>query len=136
MKIPPNMKSILLRGINSNNRPNNRFNSNEYDNPSYKTVKPSSYNEKPFTKANLHKLLKELIVEGHESEDASIVSENAINNNESTLLVNLKIATKLNLRDVRKSLSNPIKSNPHPFPLSGKNISYKTVVNVNGKIYR
>ena len=47
-KISPNMKSIILKGINSNNRPNNRFNSNTHNNPSWKTVKPPSYNAKPF----------------------------------------------------------------------------------------
>ena len=87
-KILPNMKSILLKVKNSNNRPNNGFNSNKSNNPSHKTVKPPSYNEKSFTKPNLHELLNELIVESNESEDASIVAENAIDNNESTLLVN------------------------------------------------
>ena len=43
-KIPPNMKSIILKGRNSNNRPNDRFNNNEYNNPSYITIKPSSCN--------------------------------------------------------------------------------------------
>ena len=41
-KIPPNMKFIMLKDRNSNNRPNNRFNNNESNNPSYKTVKPLS----------------------------------------------------------------------------------------------
>ena len=44
-KIPPNMKSIILKGRNSNNRRNNRFN-NESNNPISKTIKPSSCNEK------------------------------------------------------------------------------------------
>ena len=56
-KIPPNMKSIILKGRNSDSRPSSRFNSNKYNNPSYKTVNPPSYNGKPFTKANLHELL-------------------------------------------------------------------------------
>ena len=82
------MKSIILTGGNSNNRPKSRFNSDECDNPSYKTVKLPSQNEKPFTKANLYELLNKLIVESDESDDASIVAENLIDNNESTFLVN------------------------------------------------
>ena len=39
-KIPSNMKSVILKGKNSNT--------------SYKTVKPTSCNGKTFTKANLH----------------------------------------------------------------------------------
>ena len=40
-KIPPNMKHTMLKGRNSSNRPNNRFNSNKSNDHSYKTVKPS-----------------------------------------------------------------------------------------------
>ena len=55
-KLPLNMKSIILKGRNSNNRPNNRSNSNKSNNLSYKNIKPPSFNAKPFTKANLHEL--------------------------------------------------------------------------------
>ena len=82
------MKYVILKGRNSINRPNNRFNSNKSNNLSHKTVKTTSYNEKSFTKPNLHELLNELIVESNKLEDAFIVAENAIDNNESTLLVN------------------------------------------------
>ena len=82
------MKCIILKSRNSKNRPNNMFNSNESNNPSYKTVKPPSHNEKHFTKSNRHEIFNELIVESNESEDASIVAEIVIDNNDSTLLVN------------------------------------------------
>ena len=72
-KILLNMKSIILKGSDSNSKPNNRFNSNKTNNSSYKTIKPPSYNKKPFTKVNLHELLNELIVKSHESEDSSFV---------------------------------------------------------------
>ena len=62
-KLTPNMKSIILKGRNSNNRPNNRFNSNKHNDSSYENIKPPSYNSKPFTNAKLHELLNELIVE-------------------------------------------------------------------------
>ena len=130
------MKSIILKGRNSKNRPNNRFNRNESNNPSYKTVKHPSYNEKPFTKANLRELLNELIVESHESEDASIVSENAIDDNESTLLVNSTISSKLNPRDIRKLLYTPIKGNMHPSHSSIKQIACEMDTTINGKTCR
>ena len=43
-KIPPNMKSIILKGRIRNNIPNSRFNINKSNNTSYKTVKHPSYN--------------------------------------------------------------------------------------------
>ena len=45
-------------------------------------------------------------------EESSIVAENVIDNNKSTLLVNSKTASKLNPGDIRKLLSTPIKVNP------------------------
>ena len=81
-----------------------------------KPSNPLSCSENPFTKANLYELLNELIVESNESEDASIVAENEIDNNEFALLVNSITASKLNPGDIRKSLSTPIKGNP-PLPL-------------------
>ena len=73
--------------------PNNRFNSNKSNNYSYKTIKPPSNNGKLFNKANLHELLNEL-VESNESEDNTVVAENVIDKNESTLLVNSTTANK------------------------------------------
>ena len=35
-KLMPNMKSVILKGVNSSNRPNDRFNSNESNDSSYK----------------------------------------------------------------------------------------------------
>ena len=89
-----------------------------------KPSNPLSCSENPFTKANLYELLNELIVESNESEDASIVAENEIDNNESTFLVNSRIASKLNPGDMRKLLSTPIKGNP-PSSSSVKNIPGK-----------
>ena len=43
-KITPNMKSIILKGRNINNRTNNRFNSNTFNNPSCKNDKPPFHN--------------------------------------------------------------------------------------------
>ena len=102
------MKSLILKGRNSSNRPNNRFNSNASNDPSYKTVKPPFYSEKPFTKANLHELLNDSIVKSNESKDASIVAENSIDDNESTLLVNSTTSSELNPGDIRKLLCAPI----------------------------
>ena len=90
-----------------------------------KTVKPPSYNEKLYIKANLHELLNKLIVESHELEDASIVAGNAIDENECTLLLNSTTSSKLNPGDIRKLLSTPIKGNPPPSPSSVKNIACK-----------
>ena len=45
-KLSPNMKSAILKDMNSNNRPNKRFNSDKSNNPSHKTIKPPSYNGK------------------------------------------------------------------------------------------
>ena len=42
IKLTPNVKSVTLKGRNSNNRHNNRFNSNKSNNYSYKTIKPPS----------------------------------------------------------------------------------------------
>ena len=55
------MKSTILKGKNSNIKPNNRFNNNKFNNSNCKTTKHPSYNPKPFTTANLHELLHELI---------------------------------------------------------------------------
>ena len=107
-KIPPNMKSIILKGRNSNNRPNNRCNVNKTNNPSYKTIKSPPYYGKPFTKAKLHEILNELIVDINESKDSSFVVENAMDKNESTLLANLTTARKLNPGDIRNMLSTLI----------------------------
>ena len=90
------MKSIILKGINSNNRPNNRFNSNDHNNSSFKTIKLPSYNGKPLTKDNLHELSNELIFESKESEENAVVTEDLIENNDSTVLVNSTIANKIN----------------------------------------
>ena len=54
LKLTPNMKHVMLKGINSN-EPANMFNKNK--NTSYKTPKNSSCNTKPFTKANMHEFL-------------------------------------------------------------------------------
>lgn len=61
------MKSIILKGRSSNNRHNNRLNGNKSNNPNCKTVKPPSYNEKLFTKSNIHEILNDLIAESNES---------------------------------------------------------------------
>jgi hypothetical protein len=56
-KIPPSMKSIILKGRNSGNRPSDKFNSNNSNDHSYKSIKPLPLRGKPFTKANLTELL-------------------------------------------------------------------------------
>ena len=127
------MKSIIVKGRNSNNVTKNRSNSNKSNNPSYKTVKPHSCNEKPFTKANLNEILNELIVESNESQDASNVAKNVIDNNESTLLVNSTTAIKHNPGDIRKLLTIPIKGSPLLYPSSTKKIACKKESNDNGK---
>ena len=71
-KLTPDMKAIILKGRNNINRSNNRSSSNKSNNFSYKTVKPPSCNGKPFTRANLHELLKELIVGSNKSEDNDV----------------------------------------------------------------
>ena len=75
--------------------------------------------KKLFTKSNIHEILNDLIAESNESQDASIVSENVIDNNESNVLVNSKTSRKLNPGRTRKLLSTPIKENP-PLPLLQK----------------
>ena len=42
IKLPPNMKSEIIKGTNRKNRPNNRFNSDKSNNPSHKTIKHTS----------------------------------------------------------------------------------------------
>ena len=79
LKLTPNMKSVILNARNSN-KPANRFNKNK--NTSYKTPKTSSQNTKPFTKANLHELLNELIVEINEARNDDVITEDAPDNND------------------------------------------------------
>ena len=73
-KITSNAKSTILKGKNSNNRTNNRFNSNKHNNSSYENIKDPSYNAKPFTKVNLNELLNDLIVEINESKDNTVAT--------------------------------------------------------------
>lgn len=135
-KIQSSMKSIILKGRNSGNRPSGRFNSNNSNNHSYKSIKPLPLRGKPFTKANLTELLSELIFEIHELEDSSFASENVVDDKESTLLVNLTTTSKLNPGDIRKLLSSPAKSSQFPSPSSAKKVACKTDITINGKVYR
>ena len=85
------MRSILLkdrnakpsRNLNNGNRLN-KSNSNVY-----KTVRPLSYKDKPFTNANLYELLSDLLVDNNEYENSDEDIEDVIevNESESTLLV-------------------------------------------------
>ena len=43
-KITPNMKCMMLKGRNSINRPNDRFNSSKTNHSNYKTIKLPSFN--------------------------------------------------------------------------------------------
>ena len=130
------MKSIILKGRNSGNRPSGRFNSNNSNNHSYKSIKPLPLRGKLFTKANLTELLSELIVESHELEDSPFASENVEDNKESTLLVNSTTASKLNPGDIRKLLSTPAKSSQSPSSSSAKKVACKTDITINSKVYR
>ena len=69
------MKAIILKVRNSSYGSNNRSNSNKSNNSSHKPVKSPSYNVKPFTKANVHELLNELLVETNEYENDDVVTK-------------------------------------------------------------
>ena len=101
---------------------------------SYKTIKHPSYNGKPFTKANLHEHLNEFIVEINKSEDHVVVTEDVIDNNDSTLLVNSTTENKINPGDIRELMSTPSKGNHSPS--STKKILCEPEININGKICR
>ena len=76
-----------------------------------KKIKLPSYNGKTFTKANLHELLNELIVERNESEDNIVVTEDVIDNNESISLVNSTTADKINPGDIRNLMYTLVRLN-------------------------
>ena len=86
------MRSILLKGMNakpiSNLNSVNRFNKSNSN--KYKTVRPLSYKGKPFTKANLHELLSDSLVDNNECKDDDARIEDIIetDESESILLVN------------------------------------------------
>lgn len=65
--------------LSSNNSNNNNSNS------SYKPTRPPSYPNKPFTKANLHKLITELIVESNERDSNTSNNEGLQQDDESTM---------------------------------------------------
>ena len=133
-KLAPNMKHAMLKGKISNSKSNNRFSKNIFNNPSCKTIKPPSCNPKPFTKANLHELLHELIVESNQSEDDDSVTEDTEEKNDSTFLVNSAISNKFNPGDIRKLL--PAFNTGTSTPSSTNEIVNKSEINVNGKIYQ
>ena len=124
---------MILKGGNSNNKPSNRFNKNESKNTSCRTIKPFFCNSKPSTKANLHELFHELIVEINESEEDDLFAKDASDNNDSTLLVNSATANEINPRDIRQLFSILIKGNS--VSSSTKKIFSKSEININGKIY-
>ena len=128
------MKSAILKGRKSNNKPNNRFNKNKFNNPSHRTIKPISFKPKPFTKSNHHQFLNKLIVENNESEDDAAVAEDMIDNNDSALLVNSRTTNKDNPRDTSELL--PIPSKVNSTESSTKKIVNKSEIDVNGEIYR
>ena len=99
---------------------NNISNISKYNKSSYKLIKYPSCNGKHFTKANLHELLNELIVESNEYEDDSVATEDVIDNNDYTLLFNSTTSNKINPGDIIKLMSTP--SNGYPPPSSTKNI--------------
>ena len=108
------MKAIILKGRNNNSRSNNRSNSNKSNNSRHNTIKHPFLQWKHFTKSNLYELLNELIVESNESEDNAVVTEDVIDNNDSTLLVNSTTINKINSRDIRKLISTHVKGNSTP----------------------
>ena len=103
-KLPSDVKSIILK--DRSNKPSNKFNSHKH-----KSMKPSSYKIKPFTKANLHELLSDLLEDTRESENDDIVIEdkNEVNDSDSVLLVNATSASSITPGEIRKLLSTPAK---------------------------
>ena len=112
----------------------NMFNNNKPNNCSCGTPEPSSYNTKPFTKANLRELLNELLVESNEAGNDAFIAEDVPGSNESTLLLNSTAANKLNPGNIKKDMSIPGKGKSAPSPT--KNIANKSEITINGKIYR
>ena len=86
------MRSILLKVINT--KPSSNFNSvnrlNKSNINNYKPVSPLSHKGKTFTRASLHEILSDLLVDNNENQDANIGIEDVIkvNESESTLIVN------------------------------------------------
>ena len=113
-KLHSDMKAVILKGRNSRNRSNDRYNSNESNNFSHESVKPSSFNGKPSTKTNLHKLLNESLVESNDSENNDDVAEEVDVSNDSTLLFNTTNASNINSGDIRKLISPPTKGKSIP----------------------
>ena len=79
------MRSILLKGRNvkpiTNLNNGNRF--NKFNSNVYKPAMSLSYKGKPFTKANLHELLSDFLVENNEHETTDEGIEDVIEVNES-----------------------------------------------------
>ena len=85
-----------------------------------------------FSKANLHELLNELLVESKESEDDAVITENLNGNSDSTPLAN-STSSSISLGDIRKLISTSAKVKSTPslnkrLPLSLKQASMARLV--------
>ena len=138
-KIPNDMKTIIMqdrnkRGKSSNSYSKNSFNSYKPKSTPFKSVKPSNYGNNSFTKANLHKLLSELLVE--EEEPPPIMNLNDVQ--ESNILVNSISTSKVNLSNIRKLMSTTNKSKLALIAiiLSCMKSTFKSEIIVDSKTYR
>ena len=128
-KIPNDMKAFMLRSRTGNS--NERINKNiKYD---YKTAKPPSFLHRKFIKANVHKIITELISETSftEKNEADTLEDEPYS--ESTLLVNFNSANTFNPGEIRKLISalRKIKAISNK-----KQTAFSNEITMNGKTYR
>ena len=78
---------FIKRRNSAQNNPSSNNSSNNHSNSSYEPANPPSYPKKPFTKANLHELITELIAESDERDRDTSDNEGLQQDNESTMLI-------------------------------------------------
>ena len=94
-----------------------------------------SFNPKKFTKANLHKLLIELILETSLSETNEVDNDENELNVEPTLLVNSTSANSINPGDIPKPMSAPVKDKASSSEKENRT-AFSREVTMNSKTYR
>lgn len=105
-KTPNDMKAIILL---SKNGSGNEGVANHNKN-SCKSVKPSSFPPRKFTKAHLHELLSELISENSLSDNNETTIAEGDQDPESTMLVNATSTNTINPGDLCKLIFEPNKN--------------------------
>ena len=116
--LPNDMKAVILKGRDNNINSYSDCNKDNFNNakPRFnqcETVKPPNCKPNPFTKANLHELLTELLVEEEETGGIDRDAEDSDNINESCMLVNSASASRIKPGDMRNSYLLLIALSPH-----------------------